>query len=99
MSGRRSKLDIMLSVLSIVKEGVDKPTRIMYATNLSWNSLKEVLGSLVNQGLLREMEVLGSKRLRKRYEVTAKGVNALSYFEGASELLDIREIEPTRAHG
>ena len=99
MSGRRSKLDIMLSVLSVIKEGVEKPTRIMYATNLSWNPLKGVLGSLVNQGLLREMEVLGSKRSRKRYEVTAKGVNALNYFEGASELLDIGEIEHARAHG
>ena len=64
MSVRRSKLNIMLSVLSTVKEGVDKPTRIMYATNLSWNPLNEVLRSLVKQKLLIEIEVPGIKRSR-----------------------------------
>jgi predicted transcriptional regulator len=92
MSVRRSKLDIMLSVLSTVKEGVDKPTRIMYATNLSWNPLKEVLSSLVKQELLREIEVPRIKRSRRRYEVTEKGVNVLTYFEGASEILDIEKV-------
>jgi len=92
MSIRRSKLNIMLSVLSTVKEGADKPTRIMYATNLSWNPLQEVLSSLVKQELLREIEVPGNKRSRRRYEVTEKGVNVLTYFEGASELLDIKEV-------
>lgn len=92
MSIRRSKLNIMLSLLSTVKEGADKPTRIMYATNLSWNPLQEVLSSLVKQELLREIEVPGNKRSRRRYEVTEKGVNVLTYFEGASELLDIKEV-------
>ena len=92
MSVRRSKLDIMLSVLSTVKEGVDKPTRIMYATNVSWNPLQEVLSSLVKQELLREIEVPRNKRSRRRYEVTEKGVNVLTYFEGASEILDIEKV-------
>jgi predicted transcriptional regulator len=92
MSVRRSKLDIILSVLSTVKEDVDKPTRIMYATNLSWNPLKEVLSSLMKQELLREIEVPRIKRSRRRYEVTEKGVNALTYFEGASEILGIENF-------
>lgn len=92
MSVRRSKLNIMLGVLSTVKKGVDKPTKIMYATNLSWKPLQEVLSSLVKQELLREIEVPGNKRSRRRYEVTEKGVNVLTYFEGASELLDIKEV-------
>ena len=92
MSVRRSKLDIILSVLSTVKEGVDKPTRIMYATNLSWNPLKEVLSSLVKQELLSEIEVPRIKRSRRRYEVTEKGVNVLTYFERASEILDIEKV-------
>ena len=82
----------MLSVLSTVKEGVDKPTRIMYATNVSWNSLQEVLSGLVRQELLREIEVPRNKRSRRRYEVTEKGVNVLAYFEGAGEILDIEKV-------
>ncbi len=92
MSVRRSKLNIMLSVLSTVKEGVDKPTSIMYATNQSWYPLKEVLSSLVKQELLREIEVPRIKRSRRRYEVTEKGVNVLTYFERASEILDIAKV-------
>jgi len=83
MSVRRSKLNIMLSVLSTVKEGVDKPTRIMYATNLAWKPLNEVLSRLVKQEFLREIEVPGIKRSKRRYEITEKGVNVLAYFEGA----------------
>ena len=82
----------MLSVLSTIKKGVDKQTRIMYATNISWNPLQEVLSSLVKQELLLEIEVPGNKRSRKRYEVTEKGVDVLTYFEGSSELLDIKEV-------
>jgi len=92
MSVRRSKLNIMLSVLSTVKEGVDKPTRIMYATNLAWKPLNEVLSRLVKQELLREIEVPGIKRSKRRYEITEKGVNVLTYFEGASEILDIEKV-------
>ena len=82
----------MLSVLSTVKESVDKPTRIMYATNLAWKPLNEVLSRLVKQELLREIEVPGIKRSKRRYEITEKGVNVLTYFEGASEILDIEKV-------
>ena len=92
MSVRRSKLEIILSVLSTVKEGVDKPTRIMYATNLAWKPLNEVLSRLMKQELLREIEVPGIKRSKRRYEITEKGVNVLTYFEGASEILDIEKV-------
>lgn len=89
MQIRRSKLDIVLSVLSAVKDGVEKPTRIMYATNLSWKPIQKILGSLVEQGLLREMVETGSKRSKVRYGITEKGANVLRYFEGAKELIDI----------
>jgi predicted transcriptional regulator len=64
----------------------------MYTTNLSWNPLKEVLSSLVKQEFLREIEVPGVKRSRRRYEVAEKGGNVLTNFEGASEILDIAKV-------
>ena len=87
MSVRRSKLDIVLSVLSAVMSGVDKPTRIMYAANLSWTLTKRILESLVEQGLLSIREKAGSRRSRIRYEITEKGANVLRYFNGAKELI------------
>ena len=92
MSRRRSRLDIVLNVLSAIKEGVDKPTRIMYAANLSWKPTQHILRSLVQQGLLREIEETSSKRTKKRYEITEKGANLVRYFERAKDLLVLEEI-------
>jgi predicted transcriptional regulator len=89
MQQRRSKLDIVLNVLSAVKGGVDKPTRIMYATNLSWKPTQIILANLVEQGLLREFRNTGSKRSKRRYEITEKGADVLRYFDNASSLIDI----------
>ena len=89
MQKRRSKLDIVLNVLSAVKGGVDKPTRIMYATNLSWKPTQRILANLVEQGLLREYGDTGSKRSKRRYEITEKGADVLRYFDNAKGLIDI----------
>jgi len=89
---RRSKLDIVLSVLSAVRDGVDKPTRIMYAANLSWMPTQRILRSLVEKGFLREIENTGSKRTKKRYEITDKGLKVVRYFNRAKDILDIEEI-------
>ena len=75
----------MLEVLSAVKGGEDKPTRIMYAVNLSWGPTLKVLTSLVEQGLLEER--IASGKSRRRYMITEKGVNVLDYFEKAQEIL------------
>ncbi len=92
MSRRRSKLVIALSVLSSVRDGLDKPTRIMYASNMSWKPTRRILASLVGQGLLREILVSGSGRSRARYEITEKGLNVLDYFSGAKALLDVENF-------
>jgi len=84
-----------VEVLSQIKQGERKPTRIMYSANLSWKSLKEILDSLVSQGLIEE-ELVGrsSKRAKKRYEITDKGENVLEYYSVVSGLI---EIEPNPA--
>jgi predicted transcriptional regulator len=92
LSARRSKFQLSVEVLSQIKQGERKPTRIMYSANLSWKSLKEILESLVSQGLIEE-ELVGrsSKRAKKRYEITDKGENVLEYYNVVSGLI---EIEP-----
>jgi predicted transcriptional regulator len=92
MPARRSKLDLVLGVLRAVRDGVDKPTRIMYAVNLSWKPTQKILDSLVGQGLLSESEETGSRRSKKKYEITEKGVGVLRYFDGAQQLIDIDEF-------
>jgi predicted transcriptional regulator len=89
MSVRRSKLDIQLEALKAVRRGVDKPTRIMYATNMSYVPMKKTLDNLVNRGLLSVISNMVGNRSKRRYEITEKGTSVLHYFEGAKELVDI----------
>lgn len=92
MSARRSKFQLSVEVLGQIKAGEKKPTRIMYSANLSWKSLKEILESLVSQGLIEENVVSrSSKRAKKRYDITSKGENVLQYYNMVSDLI---EIEP-----
>jgi predicted transcriptional regulator len=89
MSKRRSKLEITLDVLKAVRDGVDKPTRIMYVTNMSWNPTQELLERLVMGGHLEVTEERTEKRSKKRYVITEKGLTVISYLRGAEALINI----------
>jgi predicted transcriptional regulator len=79
----------MLNVLSIVRDGVEKPTRIMYAANMSWNPTKKILEKLVGKGFLGVTEEPFGRRSKKRYVITEKGIKVLKYFYGAQELISL----------
>ena len=98
MTRRRSKLEIYLDVLWVIKSGTEKPTRIMYGANLSWKPLQKILGSLVSQGLITEIESgdRDDKRTTKTYSITQKGDNVLKYFSKAKELLPLEEFAKIR---
>jgi predicted transcriptional regulator len=85
LTRRRSKLEIYIEVLSIVKNGTSKPTRVMYEANLSWDHLQSVLNPMVKQGLIEEIDTTMERRRRDKrttrlYELTQKGENVLRYF-------------------
>jgi len=89
MEPRRSKLEIYLEVLGTIKSGTSKPTHIMYQTNVSWQPLKRMIGYMVDQGVVREIDTSAiegrDKRTSKIYEITTKGEQVLNYFRGAKE--------------
>ncbi len=90
MSARRSRFEIYVDILKEIMAGVSKPTKIMYAANLSYKPLKEILRSMLDQGLI--MEIAGSKkdkRTKVTYELTTKGVNVVRYFSKAKSLIEI----------
>ncbi len=72
---RRSRLEIYFDVLKAIDNGTNKPTRIMYKTNLCWASLLNVFDTLINSDFIRAEKMKSSKR----YYITEKGRNALSY--------------------
>ena len=92
MESRRSKLEIYLEVLKIIKNGTSKPTRIMYQANISWQPLTRILTSMVSQGLVEAIATNSQsrrtkdKRTKNIYQITLKGEQVIRYFRGAKEL-------------
>ena len=93
MKNRRSKLEIYIDVLKVIREGTTKPTRIMYGANLSWKLLQGILNSMVGQDLIKEIDVSESrdKRTNKIYHVTTKGDSVIRYFDRAKGLIEVDE--------
>ena len=92
MSQRRSKLEIRLTMLSAIRDGVDKPTRIMYAANLSWKPTQRILAQLKKQGFITEIAENENAKSKRRYEITEKGVAVIKYFNDAKKLLPVGDI-------
>ena len=91
LKSRRSRLEIYLEVLNAIKNGTEKPTRIMYEANLSWRLLNDILSSLESQELVEEIDVSGSrdKRTDRIYRTTGKGDTLIRYFHNAEQLLSL----------
>ncbi len=94
MKLRRSRLEVHLDVLYTIRNGVKKPTRIMYGANLSWKPLQRVLDSLIRQDLVIEIDPVNPKDKRTSvcYDLTKKGENVLGYFNKASALLELETV-------
>ncbi len=88
---RRTRLDICLDILRALKKGVRKPTRIMYAVNISWVPLQKRLTSMVSAEFISEIECKGDKRTTREYEITQKGLNVLDYWDKDNPLLKLME--------
>ena len=80
---KRSRLEIYVDVLQVIDGGCNRPTRIMYKSNLSWIPLHEVLNFLTAQGALKVKET-GRKR---EYYITEKGKEILKYYEQLIRML------------
>lgn len=90
MSTRRSRFEIYVDILKEIMGGATKPTKIMYGANLSYKPLKEILRSMLDQGLITEHTGPSKdKRTKATYELTTKGVNVVRYYSKAKSLIEI----------
>ena len=91
MKPRRSRLELYIEVLNVIKNGTEKPTRIMYGANLSWTLLKNILSSLETQDLVEEIDVSESRdrRSARIYRITEKGEHLMRYFHNTEQLLSL----------
>ena len=86
MSSRRSRFQLSIEVLTVIAGGEDRITRIMYSCNLSWNSLLSILSTLESKGYVENCSDDGKN---KRYRVTSKGREVISYYKGLHTLVQV----------
>jgi predicted transcriptional regulator len=86
MGSRRSRLQISIEILKAISSGEQKLTRLMYACNLSWNSIRDILGLLVAKGYVDE---LYENEKRKRYTITSTGRDVVRYYAGLHDLIQV----------
>ena len=80
---KRSRFEIYIDVLVSIKKGRNRVTPIMYQSNLSYKPTREILDFLIKRGLIAS-EASGNSTF---YQLTPKGVSALSYFEKTKQLI------------
>lgn len=80
-----------MDLLRIIHGGTQKPTQIMTEANLNFITVKRYLRSLVDGGLVREVDASGDRdgRTARIYEITAKGRSAVRYFNRGRDLLEL----------
>ena len=76
-------MEMMVHVLDAIRRGADKPTRVMYKSNLSWSMCQMFLSHLAERGFVRVV----SDGPRKRYELTPSGAELLSSFTRIAEAM------------
>ncbi len=86
MGSRRSRLQISIEILKAISSGEQKPTRLMYACNLSWSSTKKTLDRLAASGFVDEMD---ENKKQRRYCITVKGRAVVRYYAGLDDLMQI----------
>ncbi len=74
---------MMIHVLDAVRNGADKPTQVMYKSNLSWSICQKLLGHLAERGFVKVI----SDGPRRRYKLTPTGLEMLSSFTRVAEAM------------
>jgi len=83
---RRSKIEQVLDILSAVRDA-KRPTRIMYAVNLDYRTMKRLLKKLEEQRLIESICKKHRKSCSYTYCMTERGLEALRLWHQLKVLL------------
>ena len=76
---KRERLEVIRDVLQTIKENRQiKPTRLLYASNLSPQMFKDYIKELVDKKLVQE---ISSKKDKKLFSLTKKGSDFLQEYK------------------
>ena len=79
MARKRERLDIIKDILNAIRDNRSiKPTRLLYASNLSPQMFKDYINELITKGFIR-LDI--DKKERKTFSLTEKGNNFLEEYK------------------
>ena len=86
MTERRNRMEIVFDILKSIqdKNGVIKPTHLLYKSNLSHKRMKEYVDELMNKGLMEDVVV----KKKKHFAITEDGLKFLAEFRKVREFTD-----------
>lgn len=85
MAKKRGRLEIIRDILSVTRSAKKiKPTRLLYASNLSPQMFKEYISELLRKGLIKE-EALKKGRV---FLLTKKGNEFLEQYRTIENFID-----------
>ena len=78
MAKKRERLEVIRDILNVVREGRRiKPTRLLYASNLSPQMFKDYVNELLDKGFVKIEEEKG----KKEFLLTKKGSDFLQEYK------------------
>jgi len=79
MVKKRERLGVIKDVLKAIKENREiKPTRLLYASNLSPQMFKEYINELISKGFIK-LDI--DKKEKKSFSLTKKGQDFLQEYK------------------
>lgn len=87
MAKKRERLEVIFDILKVVRDSGNsiKPTRLLYASNLSPQMFKEYVEELLEKEFMR---INADKKGRKFYSLTDKGYKFLETYRTVIEMIE-----------
>ena len=86
MAKKRERLEVIKDILSAIRENRNiKPTRLLYASNLSPQMFKEYINELIRKEFIK-LEV--DEQERKTFSLTKKGNDFLQEYKVIEEFVE-----------
>ena len=86
MAKKRERLEVINDILKVIRENDNhiKPTRLLYASNLSPQMFKEYIEELISKKFIMQNEYEG----KKTYSLTDKGYQFLEKYKTILDLIE-----------
>ncbi len=86
MAKKRERLDVIRDILRAVRDNKQiKPTRLLYASNLSPQMFKDYINELISKGFIK-LEV--DKKEKKAFVLTKKGHEFLQEYKIIEDFIE-----------